>query len=435
MKILFIGDNRTANNWGGRGGSIALYQMLEKEFDIGGVIYGNSFASGGAGIGYVNILTPNRFHWIFEHMVSGRERRKLFDWYVKFEELMGAKDSLSEDPVESADNIIRYRKGYPKFQEIYNKTEQADAVVINGEGDLVFATPPRREALFLLAMIEMGIRLGKKVFFVNAVVSDCPVTGRNQNVFEATRRMFRKCAGISLRDPVSYEFVKRHVPEAKCTYLPDSLFSWYTVYDKFGADLPRCGDFIIPHPEKTFYWGKLDFSIPYICIGGSSMSGRDPSKAVECYSKLVERIRELGYAVYLTENDGRDSFLEEVAQRCDVGIVPVWTPSLMCGAILAKAKLFISGRYHPTIFASLGGTPCVFLGSAAHKMTSLQKVLEYDDIREFSAFPNEEEIEEICVRSEELLNRGERFRERIKAVAKRRCEEAWQIIAFIKGNV
>lgn len=111
-------------------------------------------------------MMPKRFRWVFEYMVSNRERRKLFNWYVKFEELMGAKNCLSEDPAESADNIIRFRKKYPKLQAIYDKTEQVDAVVINGEGDLVFATPPRREALFLLAMIEMGRRLARKSFLL-----------------------------------------------------------------------------------------------------------------------------------------------------------------------------------------------------------------------------------------------------------------------------
>ena len=71
--------------------------------------------------------------------------------------------------------------------------------------------------------------------------------------------MFSKCDGVSLRDPVSYELVKRHVPEARSTCLPDSLFMWYDVYEKFGIDLPRCGDFIIPHLEKSFYFGQIGF--------------------------------------------------------------------------------------------------------------------------------------------------------------------------------
>ena len=124
-------------------------------------------------------------------------------------------------------------------------------------------------------------------------------------------------------------------------------------------------------------------------------SASQPDKAVQCYGRLVDAIRQLGYRVYLTENDLPDSFLQRVAREKNVGIVPVNAPILMCGAVLAHARLFISGRYHPSIFASLGGTPCIFLGSHAHKMGSLSRVLEYDDHREFNAFPGRSEIAEI----------------------------------------
>ena len=51
------------------------------------------------------------------------------------------------------------------------------------------------------------------------------------------------------------------------------------------------------------------------------------------------------------------------------------------GAVLAHARLFISGRYHPSILASLGGTPCIFLATHAHKMGSLSRLLKYDPQR------------------------------------------------------
>ncbi len=135
-------------------------------------------------------------------------------------------------------------------------------------------------------------------------------------------------------------------------------------------------------------------------------------------------IRELGYPVYLTENCGGDSFLEEVAASEGVGLIPVYTSVFMAGAILANARLFISGRYHPTILASLGGTPCIFLGSSGHKMHSLQKLLEYEYIREFPVFPLLEDIHEIKELAKTYIERGDPMRDKIKAVAKKRYEEA-----------
>ena len=107
----------------------------------------------------------------------------------------------------------------------------------------------------------------------------------------------------------------------------------------------------------------------------------------------------------------------------------------MAGAILANAQLFISGRYHPSIFASFGGTPCIFLESHAHKMSSLQEVLEYDDGKQFSAFPDESEIREIVSTAKKYLDQGEVLREKIRKVAAIRCEEARQLPAFIEKNI
>ena len=86
----------------------------------------------------------------------------------------------------------------------------------------------------------------------------------------------------------------------------------------------------------------------------------------------LTRISQLGYRVYLTENDSPDSFLQQSRQGEGMLASFRWMrPFSMCGAVLAHARLFISGRYHPSIFASLGGTPCIFLESHAHKMSSL----------------------------------------------------------------
>jgi polysaccharide pyruvyl transferase WcaK-like protein len=110
-------------------------------------------------------------------------------------------------------------------------------------------------------------------------------------------------------------------------------------------------------------------------------------------------------------------------------------PILMCGAVLAHARLFISGRYHPSIFASLGGTPCIFMGSHAHKMDSLSQVLQYDHHRLFDAFPSESDIAEIVSIAGKYLSQGEILRTRIRQVAKLRCDEATRLPAFLKRHM
>jgi polysaccharide pyruvyl transferase WcaK-like protein len=430
MKAFFIGDNRSTLGWG-RGASIALSQMLLASFEITGRVTGDFFELSTAEAGYVGTFLPAKSYRMFRYALL-RQWRRPFGWYIQLERRFGAKDFIAEDPSVSIDNLLAHKRRNPALSRIYDQAAAADLLVIDGDGDIIFSTPPRRQTLFLLAMIELGIRLKKPVFLVNSMISDCPLTGRNSRTLTDARRLFAQCRAVCLRDPESLEYAQTEMPETNSSLIPDSLFSWFPLYADDSSRPPSNGDFLMPHPEKDEYWGKLDFSQPYVCIGGGALAGSQPDRSVQCYGRLVDAIRHFGYQVYLTENDLPDSFLQRVAREKNVGIVPVDAPILMCGAVLAHSRLFISGRYHPSIFASLGGTPCVFLGTHAHKMGSLSRVLEYDVHRQFNAFPDDSDIAEIVSTARQYLDQGEPLRARIRQVAKSRCEQSAQLPAFLK---
>ncbi len=411
-------------NWGGRGQSIALYQLLERTFEIKDVIIGNTVMYGGATGGYVGTLLPLNY---FRFLCGIRDKIKIVDWYLKIEERFGARDFVTDEPSESAENLIRYKSTNPGLGEIYEQMIGVDLVVINGEGSGIFRTPFRRDFFFYLAMIELGVRLNKKVFYVNGIISDCPFTGRNNKNFDSARKTLAKCHAVLVRDPESLDYLKNEMPEVKCEYIPDALFTWFPIYERFGACVPPNGDFIIPPPESTEYFGKLDFSEPYICIGGSSWAAEFQEQAVDHYLQLLEGVRQLGFSVYLTPNCGGDRFFQAVAKKSGCGLVPLNTPIMMAGAILANARVFISGRFHATIFASLGGTPCVFLEAHSHKMASLQRTLEYPNSKPFSAMPEDRDIAQIVALTEQYLREGPSLREKIKPVIAKRCEEASQL--------
>ena len=321
MKVLYIGDHRDSMNWGGRGQSIALSQILEQKFEISGVIPGASVLSTEAVDGYVGTILPQQY---FRFLWRIRDKMKLADWYLRvIEERFGARDFLTDQPAESADNIIRYKSTNPGLGEIYEQMLRTDLVVINGEGSGIFRTPLRRDFFFYLAMIELGVRLSKHVFYVNGIISDCPFTGRNSKNFDSARETLAKCHAVLVRDPESLDYLKNEMPEVQCEYIPDALFTWLPAYERFGACVPPNGDFIIPPPENNEYFGKLDFSEPYICIGGSSWAAEFQEKAVDHYLHLCENVRQLGYPVYLTQNCGGDRFFQEVARK-----KWLWTGSL-----------------------------------------------------------------------------------------------------------
>ncbi len=425
MKVLYVGDHRNCENWGGRGQGIALHQLLESKFDISAVIPGLWVTSYEAADSFVGTLLPQkyiRFLWRI------RDKMKAADFYLRFvEEPLGARDFVTDEPSESAESLLRYKSKNPGLGEIYERVSGADVVVVNGEGSGIFTTPFRRDFFFYLAIIELSIKLNKKVFYVNGIISDCPFTGRNSKNFNSARKTLKKCHAVLVRDPESLGYLKREMPEIESEYIPDALFTCFPLYERFGACVPPNGDFVISPPENNEYLGKLDFSKPYICIGGSASAANHQEQAVDHYLRLLEKVCQFGYPVYLTQNCGGDRFLQEVARISGCGIVPWNTPIFMAGAILANARLFISGRFHATIFASLGGTPCVFLGTHSHKMISLQKTLEYKPQKQFSGMPTEPEIDEIVTLSNQYLKEGVLLRHKIKAVVAQRCEEARQL--------
>lgn len=433
LKVFFVADNRTAIGWG-RGASLALSQLLGTSFEIIGRVTSDLFDLATAEAGFVGTLMPARYYRHFRYLLQRRSRWPI-RWYLNLEEILGARDFIAEDPSQSVDTLLTHKDRHPALAMIYDRAAEADLIVLDGDGDIIFTTPPRRVALFLLAMMELGHRLKKPVFLVNSMISDCPLTGRNETTFAAAKPLLTKCRAVALRDPESLEYVQREIPEAKSCLIPDSLFAWSSLYANGNSYLPANGDYLFPFPEKDEFWHRLDFSQPYICIGGGASAGSEPQRAVQCYSLLVDKIKQLGYRLYLTENDSPDSFLQQVAKEKGLGIVPANAPILLCGAVLAHARLFVSGRYHPSIFASLGGTPCVFLASHAHKMGSLSRVLDYDVRRHFSAFPSEVEIDEIVSMARMYLQQGDSLRTRISRVAELRSREANELPSVLMRNL
>ena len=154
--------------------------------------------------------------------------------------------------------------------------------------------------------------------------------------------------------------------------------------------------------------------------------------AIEAYSNLAQRIRkELDCNVYLIDVDEGDEFLIEVGRRTHIPVIPMDIPLIPAAKILANARAYISGRYHPSILASLGGTPCVFMGSNSHKTTSIQELLQYETIKEYNVLPDDDECSKIICDAREKINNRE-LRKTIKNRAYELCNEAKKIVEIIR---
>ena len=142
MKVFFVGDNRAAVNWG-RAASIALSQLLSGSFDISGRVPGDFFDLSTAEAGYVGTMMPPRYYRHFRYLLR-RQWRRPIAWYIRLEQLFGAKDFIAEDPAVSIDNLLAHKHRHPALDRIYDQAAEADLMVLDGDGDIIFSTPPRR---------------------------------------------------------------------------------------------------------------------------------------------------------------------------------------------------------------------------------------------------------------------------------------------------
>jgi polysaccharide pyruvyl transferase WcaK-like protein len=148
----------------------------------------------------------------------------------------------------------------------------------------------------------------------------------------------------------------------------------------------------------------------------------------------LNHLSKLQMQIYLTPTCSGDRFLYEVSDRTGIPIVPASIPVFIGGAILANAKLFVTGRYHPSILAAFGGTPSIFLDADCHKSSSLLKLLGYPpEDATFSATPMEEECEEILRKAYYYLSNYVSTKKRIIENVENRYKETKEYIEVIKS--
>jgi hypothetical protein len=426
--MLLAWDTSHRLNWGARGAHVATRHLLEAACDPLECLPGKYQTQGRP----VNFLAPR---WVAEPLWWRQNDFWFAEAYVELESALGGRpDFIDPRPDVSLRNILDNLDD-EYIRRLYDTVRHHDTIVVDGDGDLIFKAEPRRNLLADLAVIALADYLDKEIYYVNSICSDCPVTGRNQPLADRCLEALKTCDGVAFRDPRSLQHACEIDPELDAEWIPDSMFYWHDDLAGSQSQLPSSGDFIIPYTrEADMDYGQLDFSSPYICVTGGSRAAFTPEKAVDGYCGLVEHLRELNLPVYLVPTCAGDQFLHDVAQETGTPIVPVEVPLLMGGAILANARLFVTGRYHPSIMAASGGTPCVFLGADSHKTLSLQRLLGYDDPRMFSAVPDASEWDDIVEWGRDLLEQGQSRRDALQQAARQCAEEATRLSAFVNGG-
>lgn len=424
MKILYVSDNRVRGNFGCRATSTALSQLVRQHHEITGVITGRYTNND-----LNNLIFCKYFpSWFYPFLGKIARKNVIRSILFRLEQrvchlfsshyLAGPFDYISLDFESSITNLLECIPANPHLQEFNLNNYEFDAMVVNGEGSFIFSSPEWhwREAMNLGMLMYWALKLKKKVYLVNAMFSDETISKRNKRMLDIMDNIFARCELVSVREKFSFEYACENLPNTKAIIIPDALFTWYNLIND--DHKVENGRYYIPHcEERDELYEALDFTRPYICVAGSSYAKMNSNKenTIQVYCNLINLLKKRYEGnIFLVEVCEGDNFLHEVSSATNVPIVSIETPIVAAGKILANAQVFISGRYHPAILASLGGTPCVFMGSNSHKTLSLQYLLEYEYIHEYNPIPTDEEIESMINIAMEYIKNGNKQREQIK---------------------
>lgn len=413
MKVCILSDNRTGLNWGARATSIALSQLIGRKHEIVGTIYND--------LKVKNICLYHKLFSLFktEYFTSkslSKEEMLVEKILVKLR-LIKRINFCSLEIEKNVENYQNYSATNRDLKFIEKQISSAEMIVVNGEGDMIF-TSERYTLIFLLTIMQIAINRGIKVAFLNSMISypnnissDINLSKNDILLKKECIKILRQCEKIQLRERRSALLLNDISADIAFKVVPDALFTWHK--ELIGIELSNANVVLCREMEKFF--GMFCFDKPYICISGSSIiRKRDKREIIKSYVKLVESLKSKDYNTYLIVPCTGDNFLHEVGAITNVPVISVYTSVLWGAKILSNARLYISGRYHPSIMASLGGTPLLCFESNSHKMVGLQELINVQNSTHFDLPLSDSDIREIVLISRDSIFNSE-LRIRIEA--------------------
>lgn len=230
MKIVYVGDNRHRGNFGCRATSTALSQIISEENEIVGRIYGD----------YTNVDTGELFflRWIPAWMYKKLAKFKYWEhlkkvlytvnrFFRRGHYYFSSADFINYDFDKSIKNLIKCIPANPHLKDFDLRQYDFDALVVNGEGSFIFATPPWRECMIESMLMYWAEKMGKKVYFLNGMLSKDPYSDENKKTIELLKPIFSKAEVISVREQYSYKYAQQNFENINLKHYPDALFSWY----------------------------------------------------------------------------------------------------------------------------------------------------------------------------------------------------------------
>jgi hypothetical protein len=336
--VLRLHDPLTRSNWGGRATSLAMGGIVENS----------------AGRRIVSTISE----WILKPMSTIDEPSKDRSGFHSVDELAGA--IAAPEPATRG------------LREVRAAITAADELVVNGEGDFILAE--RMTHVRTMAMMRAAKLLGKPVHLLNSILSYAPVRPEHEKlIIDEVGETLAMCDSIRYRDPASLALHGELYPQLQADWAPDALFAWA------GAAKTGLADRAAFSPEteglSITVQRLLHGEQPYVVLSGTSRYDLDPDDFRATALALRSRLKKDGVETVFAASDGPDTKLIAALKGSGTLVVQPKVPLTAAARLLWNASAFVSGRYHPSILATLGGTPFVLMHSNSHKTRSLYDVV------------------------------------------------------------
>ena len=295
-------------------------------------------------------------------------------------------------------------------------------VFVNGEGSIVHGIDYKgafnRGGRYTIYMSW----LAKVVFHKPTCLVNMTVDPGNLDGWEMIRNVFPKMDYLCTREPLSrLKLIENGVNNSR--YVPDALFSYKPVENW----------------EPTKYLSSvIDFSKPYIVLGDSTALNSNGFQSavrwdiVSTYTILYNKLRKImPQIVFLDGFNGKNLKVNEFIRKN--GIRPIRlsnTDYHDLYHVFEHSSLFISGRWHASVLASLSTTPVLLYGADSHKTKGLYSILDYAyPFFETSSFPLH--LDDVADNVRRVLKDGA-LRDKIREKVTQAAEESYKNVTFLK---
>lgn len=380
---FLIGDTSKEKNWGCYATTSSLINLLNKKFNkLENVVYLEKLNRPKESITFQ--FLKNFFYYPIKNIsffkIPLYILSKIFFYY---------RPDYVPKSFSDFDKTIKYR--LHNFKEEINGIKHADYVIINGEGKIYQFQRKGRYILFLAYIAK--VKYKKKVYLVNHTLDLS-----NKHVCLMVKNIFPILDFISFRERISLNAYKKinSCNKTNFRYIPDSVLA--INYKHLSAH--HFNLFIKKNNLNTLYKNK------FISIGGSSALNRPDFLyfgAEKLYGKLIDYFLSQNYKILITISEPSDeNIFEDYKNNNNIFFIKEnYEETSNIINLLKYTSLFITGRWHPSLFAYLVNVPCISLSANTHKMKAFQNLIDEKNYYDFSL----SNFHHIINKSEELLNK------------------------------